>query len=268
MILTFTWAPDDVLTNVTTALLSDPTGTYGVKRTDTDATVVADATAFVNDSTGTYSYDLTEPAVGLTYEYYVEIVYAGQTFRFERSVTGAGTALVTTANFKTHARITTSADDTYVDTLIAEATDWCEHYSGRRFQSKTEVAYLDAFPDTFDPKWSNAASVTSIQYVDTAGDTQTLATSLYQVDSESVPIRIAPAFGEAWPATREQYNAVTVTYVAGWATPSLVPQRYISAVNMLAASKYNNREATAGIVLHEVPYGVLDLLGIDRVFTL
>lgn len=77
-----TWRVEDVLTNVTTAKLSDPTGTYGVKRNDTDAVVVADGTNLTNSSTGVYDYSF-EDTVGVAYTAYVEIVYAGATYYFE-----------------------------------------------------------------------------------------------------------------------------------------------------------------------------------------
>ena len=79
--IVFRYVYEDVLTDVTSAVLSDPTGTYGVKRDDTDAVVVADGTALVNQSTGLYEYTFTEPADDLTYSYYVEWVYNGDTFR-------------------------------------------------------------------------------------------------------------------------------------------------------------------------------------------
>lgn len=78
----------DVLTDVTSVVLSDPTGTYGVKRNDTDEVVVADAVEMTNSATGTYTYTFTEPAEGLTYTYWVEWVYGGETFRDEHEVTG------------------------------------------------------------------------------------------------------------------------------------------------------------------------------------
>lgn len=81
--LRFTHELEGTLTNVTSAVLSDPTGTYGVKRDDTDATVVADGTAMTNVSTGIYQYTFTEPASSLTYSYYVEWVYSGNTYREE-----------------------------------------------------------------------------------------------------------------------------------------------------------------------------------------
>lgn len=77
-----TWRVENVLTNVTSAKLSDPTGTYGVKRNDTDAVVVADGTAMTNPSTGVYEYSFTD-VEGVAYTAYVEIVYSGATYHFE-----------------------------------------------------------------------------------------------------------------------------------------------------------------------------------------
>lgn len=83
-IITFTHRRNGVLTNVDSIVLSDPTGTFGAKRTDTDAIVVADGAAFTNVSTGVYQYTITDPAAGLTYVYWIEYVFNGATKRFER----------------------------------------------------------------------------------------------------------------------------------------------------------------------------------------
>jgi hypothetical protein len=73
---------DGVPVNVTSALLSDPTGTFGVKRNDTNATVVPDGTAMTLVSTGTYQYEFSD-VVGVDYTAYVEFVYDGATYHFE-----------------------------------------------------------------------------------------------------------------------------------------------------------------------------------------
>lgn len=77
-----------VLTNVTTAKLSDPTGVYGIKRNDTGATVVSDGTAMTNTATGTYEYTLTAVA-NVAYTAYIEFVYDGDTFYFEYDLPAA-----------------------------------------------------------------------------------------------------------------------------------------------------------------------------------
>ena len=74
-----------VLTDATTALLSDPDGTYGIKRNDTGEVVVADATALTKTATGTYEYTLIGEA-DVSDSAYVEFVYGGATYYFERDV--------------------------------------------------------------------------------------------------------------------------------------------------------------------------------------
>ena len=77
-----TWRVEGVLTNVTSAKLSDPTGTFGIKRNDTSAVVVADGTNMTNSATGIYEYSF-EDVQDVAYTAYVEFVYAGSTFHFE-----------------------------------------------------------------------------------------------------------------------------------------------------------------------------------------
>ncbi len=86
------WKVEGVLTDVTTAKLSDPTGTFGVKRNDTSEVIVADGTDMTRVATGTYEYSFTD-VVGVAYTAYVEFVYGGATYRDEvdfasRSETG------------------------------------------------------------------------------------------------------------------------------------------------------------------------------------
>jgi hypothetical protein len=77
-----TFKVDGIPTNVTSALLSDPTGAFGVKRNDTDAVVVADGTVMTNVSAGVYEYEFAD-VVGVAYTAYVEMTYAGAVYRFE-----------------------------------------------------------------------------------------------------------------------------------------------------------------------------------------
>src|SRR4030067_860491 len=81
--------------------------------------------------------------------------------------------------------------------------------------TQTWELYLDAFPawEIRVPK-PTLQSITSIVYTDTDGILQTLAGSMYLVDNKSEPGRITPAFGEVWPVTRAQINAVIVRFVA------------------------------------------------------
>ena len=75
-----TFKIDGVLTDMTSVKLADPTGTFGVKRNDTGAVVVANDTAMTRTAAGTYQYGFNDPAPGLTYTYSLKFVYNGQTY--------------------------------------------------------------------------------------------------------------------------------------------------------------------------------------------
>jgi len=93
-----TWQVDGVLTNVTSAKLSDPTGTYGVKRNDTSAVIVADGTDLTSSATGVYDYSFTDTD-GVAYTAYIEIVYAGATYYFEVDFAARSTVSTMVASY-------------------------------------------------------------------------------------------------------------------------------------------------------------------------
>lgn len=97
-------------------------------------------------------------------------------------------------------------------------------------------------------------SVSSITYVDSDGDEVTLDTNLYQVVNRGKhKSRIAPAWGQTWPSTRDQEDAVTVTFVAGYGDAAAdVPTNLINAGLLLVADLYGHREAQSiGSVIYE-----------------
>ena len=79
---------DGVLADPDTVKLSSKDETYGVKRSDNDAVVVADGTAMDSDTTGKYYYLFEDPAGGLTYDYVIEWVYDGETHHIEGEAIG------------------------------------------------------------------------------------------------------------------------------------------------------------------------------------
>ncbi len=126
---------------------------------------------------------------------------------------------LSTAEAKSHLRVDTSDEDTYIASLVAAAREEAERVSWRALITQTWRLTLDRFP-TGDaaivvPR-PPLQSVTSIQYVDENGDTQTVVSSAYDVDTNREPGRIVPAFGESWPSTRREAEAVTIVFVAGY----------------------------------------------------
>ena len=135
-----TFRLDDTLTDMTTVKLSDSTGTYGVKRNDTDAVVVADGTAMTKSSTGVYTYTFTDPADDLTYTYVLEVVYGGETYHISDTFTGPSAldtyALTTLAKVKTYLGIANTDSNTILTRIINSVTAGIENYCGRKFKAR------------------------------------------------------------------------------------------------------------------------------------
>lgn len=76
-------------TDVQSAVLSDPTGAYGIKRNDTNEVVVADGTAMVRVGTGAYEYEYDD-VIGVSYSAYVEFQYGSSSYYVESDFQGRG----------------------------------------------------------------------------------------------------------------------------------------------------------------------------------
>lgn len=127
--------------------------------------------------------------------------------------------------------------DPMMSALIATARQQAEQELRRYLVTQTLDLYLDAFPAVdcqrvgYQYPLSVADAITlpplqsvaSITYTDTAGTAQTLAADQYQVDATSQPARITPAYGQSWPSTRDQSNAVKVRFVTGYGAAAAVP---------------------------------------------
>lgn len=163
-------------------------------------------------------------------------------------VTPPATEPLTLSEAKSHGIIQTAADDAFVTSLIQAARECCERVTERALITQTWKLVLDRFPRNI--YGSDApmrlprpplASVTSITYVDTDGTTQTWASSNYLVDTDSEPGRVAPAVNAAWPVSRAQQGAVTVTYVAGYGAASAVPEEIKQRLRNYVAYCYEHR---------------------------
>lgn len=141
-----------VLTNVTSAVLSDPTGAYGVQRNDLPAMVVADGTALVNTAVGVYQYTFVDPADDLEYTAWLEFVYSGVTYHIEKVFDGptsaVATDLTTVPNVKTYMGITAATWDALLLELVSASTDLIQSYCNRRFASQNYTGEIYDGPDS------------------------------------------------------------------------------------------------------------------------
>jgi len=165
---------------------------------------------------------------------------------------------VSLADMKVHCRVDHTDDDAYLLGLITVATNTCESFTGRQLIHATYTLKLDGFPcdDEIELPKPPLSSITSITYIDTAGNSQTVTSTDYQTDIASTVGRVMPAYNAYWPATRDgQYNVVTVTFVAGYgATAATVPIKLRQGIKAFAATMYEHRETVViGTIKTEFP---------------
>lgn len=188
----------------------------------------------------------------------------------QKPTIGPAVEPVLLAEAKLHLRVDTTDEDPEITLMIEAAREICEMISGRQFINATWPEYFDRFPS---PELRLArpplSSITSIQYVDTGGTTQTWDSGDYQVDTISEPARVKPVFGGSFPSTRDDYNAVTVTFVAGYGTAgSDVPPIYRRAIKFLVGHWFLNREAwLTRTTTNEVHDALHALLDVNRIMT-
>jgi len=102
-------------------------------------------------------------------------------------------------------------------------------------------------------------SITSISYIDVDGNTQAYTT--FQYDSTG---RLLPAWGYTWPSTRDQLEAVTITYVCGATHAGNVQQDIKLAMLLWIGSMDINRENTAFSQVSVIPESAKSILNMYR----
>lgn len=160
---------------------------------------------------------------------------------YPATVSGAPTEPVTLEQAKRHVSATDFADDDeLLGDLIASARDHAEKYCGTRFATQNIVVKCDSFADFSRLSEAPIQSVTSIEYVDTAGATQTLGVDVYEVRGDGLEVSIVKKYGQTWPPIQPG-SRISVTAVAGY---EIVPPAVRHAILLWVADSYRYRETT------------------------
>ena len=169
------------------------------------------------------------------------------------AVTSApGTEPLTRSEVKNYLKIASAvtADDSLIDSMIVAARNVVQRYTRLALITQTITEKRDKLTDSasygallgsFPLFWGPVTSVTSVTYLDSAGASQTLSTSVYGTDLYSLPARVYLKNGQSWPLVYNQRDAVTIVYVAGYANAAAVPDELKMAMYLLIADMYENR---------------------------
>lgn len=126
----------------------------------------------------------------------------------------------------THARGLTSTDDALLAACQRGAVSWIEGYTwralvGQRLQETWDDFYAPGRISGRLPLGrSPVQGVESVRYLDVNGAAQTVTAADYKLAFEPRPL-VLPAYAVSWPTARDEPDAVTVTYRAGYLEPVL-----------------------------------------------
>ena len=178
---------------------------------------------------------------------------------------------VTLAEAKQHLRVDSHEDDALIQGLARAAREWVEEYLDRTLILTQWTVRLDSFPYEIElprPPIATAGTATAVTVTYTLGDdtTATLASNQYRVDRNSTPGVVRQLRAGTWPANLDDYNAVSVTYWAGYgANSSDVPAAIRHAMLMLIAFWYDNRSTVlVGSISKQLEFAVESLLSSQK----
>jgi len=129
-----------------------------------------------------------------------------------------------------HLRVTNdSREDRYIQSLITTSLLMAQRRTQRRLLRETWKLVMSGFPSAhIELPYPPLIAVTSITYIDSEGDTQTMDADEYEVDApigpEAVRGRVRLVDGGVWPTPASVSNAVTVTFRTGYVTPGVSPE--------------------------------------------
>jgi uncharacterized phiE125 gp8 family phage protein len=147
---------------------------------------------------------------------------------------------------RTHCSLTPT-DSTHDETLtqlIKNARDQVEHDTQLALITSTWTETFDDFDDVIELTMRPVQSITSIVYKDSLNTTQTLSTSIYSLDAARRLVRLK--YQQVFPVTLATWDAVTVTYVAGYTSAYNVPGMAKQAMLLLIGYYFENRDMLMG----------------------
>jgi hypothetical protein len=190
-------------------------------------------------------------------------------------VTAPTTEPVDLATAKLFMRVDGTADDAIITSILASARRMAEEYTKRAFMTQTWRLVMDGFtefqvaaptvgfmiaptPTLVDGSQyiqlsrQPIQSITSIITTDTVNAATTLAAATYTLATGTG--RILLNDGYSWPTSLRSYEAVAITFVAGYAGAAAVPEPIKQAILQISNAMYSAKSCA------DIPDGAKALL--------
>lgn len=148
---------------------------------------------------------------------------------------------ITIEEAKTFFREDRNIEDLLIYQFIVSATRALQRHTGYHLVDTVFKMYLGSFEDVKLPKRPLKAGSVSIEYIDTAEATQTLASSKYDVYEQESPVQIE--FSGDLPKLGDKKYPVIITFTVGYgATGAAVPMDWKSIISLVAMTYWERDE--------------------------
>jgi len=143
-------------------------------------------------------------------------------------------------------------DDTVIAACVASARAHVESVTGTRMVTQTVSMKTDCWADLANLPMAPVQSVSSISYVDTEGNVQTLSTDVYETRLEILEPAVVLKWNQTWPTIRAG-SQITVTAVVGYGSAGSQPPECLHAIRLIVGDFYAQRESVADDAMISAP---------------
>lgn len=157
-----------------------------------------------------------------------------------------------------------TSDDTLIGAMIAGAIANLDGWNGILGRCLLTQVWRQDFAE-WDARGElrlpfKGVTAVAVKYYDSDNTLQTVSSSLYELleDASSSFVRFKADFSE--PSYYDRSDAIQVTVTAGYADAAAVPEAIKTAIKMMVAHWYANRETVAAQQMSTVPFAAEHLL--------
>jgi len=170
-------------------------------------------------------------------------------------ITPASTYPVSLTEAKSHLKVDTTADDTYITSIIKAATQLSEEYTNRFFINTVIDQTCSDFAQLQTLFKSKVSAVAHVKYYDNDNSLQTLSASIYDTQLQYEPSQIQLAENQSFPSITKRNDAVVARYTVGYGSAaSDVPEIIKQAILLTIGNFYQNRNSVViGRIATELP---------------
>jgi uncharacterized phiE125 gp8 family phage protein len=182
-------------------------------------------------------------------------------------ITPASTYPVSLTEAKSHLKVDTTADDTYITSIIKAATQLSEEYTNRFFIDTVIDQTCSDFAQLQTLFKSKVSAVAHVKYYDSDNSLQTLSATIYDTQLQYEPSQIQLADDKSFPTITKRNDAVVARYTVGYGSAaSDVPEIIKQAILLTIGNFYQNRNSVViGRIATELPMNVKWLLDTYKV---